>query len=131
MPDCISSSVGSGHADGKLGEPGSSAIDLSHLERYTFGDLDLQREVLGLFADQLTASLDDLRTAETAAAWRRAAHTLKGSASAVGATALAAVMQDAENLPDADDPGSRRAALTRIATEASAVVAFLSSGALI
>lgn len=128
MPDSISASVGPAdtHPEG-LAQPRPAPIDLSHLNRYTLGDLELQKEVLDLFAGQLASSLDDLRSAETSEAWLRAAHTLKGSAHAVGASALAAAMQDAEMLPDANDAQCRRAALIRIESEAREVAAFLNS----
>lgn len=128
MPDSIPASVGlsDAHSEG-LTEPRPAPIDFSHLNRYTLGDLELQREVLELFAGQLASSLDDLHAAQTAEAWLRAAHTLKGSAHAVGATALATAMQDAETLPDASDASCRRAALTRIEAEAREVAAFLNS----
>lgn len=136
MPDRVFAAAAPSSADGeRLGEAGAPppppAIDLAHLGRYTFGDLELQREVLGLFAGQLTASLDELRAADTADAWRRAAHTLKGSSHAIGATALAEAMQNAESLPDTTDEDARLAALGRIEAEVHAVEAFLSSQALI
>ena len=66
-------------------------IDHDHLARYTLGDRALEREVLKLFVDQIPRTLEELDTAENDADRVRAAHTLKGSAWAVGAARLADV----------------------------------------
>lgn len=121
MPDCIPLRDPSANAPG---EP-SCPLDLAYLDRYTLGDTKLQEEVLELFAGQLASSLAELRAASTADEWLRAAHTLKGSSLAVGAKALAASLQEAENLSDANDVGWRHAALARIELEAANVAAFL------
>jgi HPt (histidine-containing phosphotransfer) domain-containing protein len=71
-------------------------IDLVHLSRYTLGNQALQCEVLQLFAEQAPLTLAQLRTAETPKAWRDAAHTLKGSARAVGAWRVANCAERAE-----------------------------------
>ena len=68
---------------------GESPIDLVHLSRQTFGDHDLERELLGLFDAQAAQFAKRLRSpaAQGDADWRIAlAHTIKGSARAVGAT---------------------------------------------
>ncbi len=75
------------------------AIDHDHLRRYTMGDLQLEQEVLGLFADELPKTLDALRVAKTDLEWKIAAHTLKGSARAVGAWRIAAAAVAAEKSP--------------------------------
>jgi HPt (histidine-containing phosphotransfer) domain-containing protein len=72
--------------------PGSAEVfDQAHLARYTMENPALEREIVGLFLQQLPATLDMLKKAETAAEWRLAAHTLKGSAAAVGATRINAL----------------------------------------
>lgn len=80
------------HAGGHDSGPrGSSApdcdrpIDLVHLARATLGDRALEREVLGLFVRQATLQVDRLKAAGDPAAFRAAAHTLKGAALGVGA----------------------------------------------
>jgi HPt (histidine-containing phosphotransfer) domain-containing protein len=73
-------------------------IDLAHLSRYTFGNAALQCEVLQLFAEQAPTTLAQLRSAETQKAWRDAAHTLKGSARAVGAWRVAGCAEQAESI---------------------------------
>ncbi|MGZ9410060.1 MAG: Hpt domain-containing protein [Methylocystis sp.] len=68
---------------------GESPIDLVYLSRQTFGDHDLERELLGLFDAQAAQFAKRLRSpaAQGDADWRIAlAHTIKGSARAVGAT---------------------------------------------
>ncbi len=77
----------------------SPVFDVGHLQRYTLGDRDLQGEVLGLFREQIASSLVALREAidsDDKTAWRMAAHTLKGSAWAVGAFRLAEAAEMAE-----------------------------------
>jgi HPt (histidine-containing phosphotransfer) domain-containing protein len=67
---------------------GEAPIDLVHLSRQTFGDHDLERELLGLFDAQAAQFAKRLRAlaAPGDADWRIAlAHTVKGSARAIGA----------------------------------------------
>ncbi len=63
-------------------------IDLVHLSRQTFGDHDLERELLALFdaqAAQFARRLDEPIAAEETV-WRvELVHTLKGSSRAIGA----------------------------------------------
>jgi len=73
-------------------------IDREHLARYTMNDQALEREILDLFSITLTQSLKTLTEAENPTDWAMAAHTLKGSARAVGAWQLAALMEDAEQM---------------------------------
>lgn len=75
-------------------------IDRAHLALYTMGDSVLEREILKLFADQLPEMLEQLRGAVTVGDWRVATHTLKGSARAVGAWALAECVSAAEAASD-------------------------------
>lgn len=108
-------------------DPGATPIDLAILRRYTMHDKALQKEILDLFAGQLDVSLKSLQAAVTTEDWFRAAHTLKGSARAVGATLLASALEDAETLSDVQDTGSRQTLLARIEAEAGAVAAFIVS----
>jgi HPt (histidine-containing phosphotransfer) domain-containing protein len=63
-------------------------IDAEHLSRMTLGELDLEREVLQLFCRQVDLLLPRMRRGnpDLAAA---SAHTLKGSASGIGAFRVA------------------------------------------
>lgn len=73
-------------------------LDRAYLARFTFGNDALEREVLGLFADQAPRYLEALVDARDAKGWKEAAHTLKGSAAAVGAKAVAQRAALAEQL---------------------------------
>ncbi|MFD0987657.1 Hpt domain-containing protein [Methyloligella solikamskensis] len=81
-------------------EPGkTAALDRAHLARYTAGDAELEKELLTLFADQSGVYMERMRGAETEKAWRDAAHSLKGSAKAVGAFDVAHAAEAAETSP--------------------------------
>lgn len=74
-------------------------IDHDHLSRQTFGDADLARELLGLFAEQCRRLVPGIADGALPAAERAdLAHTLKGSALGIGAARvadLAASIEDA------------------------------------
>jgi HPt (histidine-containing phosphotransfer) domain-containing protein len=73
-------------------------IDLVHLSRYTLGDRALEREALALFAAQSGIYLDRLHAAADDKQWHDAAHSLKGSAKAIGAFRVAAAAELSEAL---------------------------------
>src|SRR5690606_4356020 len=73
-------------------------IDWAHLSRFTMNDRALEQEVLGLFAMEAPRYLARMQTAPSRKDWIEAAHTLKGSARAVGAWAIAECAQAAEAL---------------------------------
>lgn len=68
--------------------PAQRPIDLVHLSRMTMDDRALEREVLALFDRQMILMMERIGTStpDVAAA---AAHTLKGSASGIGAWQVA------------------------------------------
>ena len=66
----------------------ATVLDRAHLARYTMENRELEREIIALFLQQLPATTAMLKTAATQADWKLAAHTLKGSAAAVGATRI-------------------------------------------
>lgn len=74
--------------------PDQTAIDITHLRQMTLGERSLEREVLVLFADQARDQADRLATMPPDAA--ALAHTLKGSARAVGAFGVADAAQSLE-----------------------------------
>ncbi|MEQ1697340.1 MAG: Hpt domain-containing protein [Hyphomicrobiaceae bacterium] len=88
-------------------------LDLAHLRVYTLGMADLEREILGLFLEQLPKSHAALLASETAKDWHMAAHTLKGSALAVGAKRLAGAGAAAE-ATDCTNDRARRAMLDQV-----------------
>ena len=67
--------------------PDVAALDLNHLESMTLGDVQLEREVLSMFAEQALRLLDMMDALPGEAGVL--AHTLKGSARGIGAFAVA------------------------------------------
>ena len=82
-------------------EPGDCRpIDLVHLSRQTLGDRDLEMELLALFerqAVQIMGQIDAIGGGSDRRSHHDLAHTLKGSARAVGATAVALMAQRYED----------------------------------
>jgi HPt (histidine-containing phosphotransfer) domain-containing protein len=76
-------------------------LDLVHLSRQTLGDRSLENELLSLFdrqAQHLTAQLEALAGSVERGLRRDLAHTIKGSARAVGALKVALYAQEYEDL---------------------------------
>lgn len=73
-------------------------VDLEHLARYTLVERALEKEILELFCTQSVLYLDQLRAAMSDRDWRDAAHSLKGSARAIGAWRAAQAAERAEAL---------------------------------
>lgn len=98
-------------------EPASgTAIDRDHLARMTFGDHGLERELLELFDRQAAILVGRMRSVD-AASIAALAHTLKGSAVGVGATAVA---QAAAAVEQASGPQALAATLDRLAAAVEA-----------
>jgi HPt (histidine-containing phosphotransfer) domain-containing protein len=72
-----------------------TVIDLAHLARMTLGEARPEAEVLRLFDRQAEVLLAHMRDATPAAA-AAFAHTLKGSASGIGARGVAAAAEAVE-----------------------------------
>jgi HPt (histidine-containing phosphotransfer) domain-containing protein len=103
------------------GETPQPALDLAHLSRQTLGDRALEREVLRLFATQSAALLAVLAKAAGSDDRRAAAHTLKGSARAIGAWRVAHAAERVEEnsgRPDLEILGSAL-------TEANAMISMM------
>ena len=102
------------------------AIDLVHLSRQTMGDQALETELLGLFCKQSALAMERLSQEGATADLYRAdlAHTLKGSARAIGATRVAAAAEDYENAVRGGERPSLGALSVAVA-EAQAVIADL------
>jgi HPt (histidine-containing phosphotransfer) domain-containing protein len=69
----------------------TSPVDLSHLDRYTGGNMALNREILALFSSQAEEIFARLRKANQdgdAKGWHEHAHALKGGARGIGAFGL-------------------------------------------
>ena len=105
----------------------SRPVDLDHLRRYTLGDRDLEVEILGLFADQLPITIGALNDAASMKEWGIAAHTLKGSARAVGAWSLATLAETAEKLHHLPDARERRKVVGRLEKAAGEAREYIAS----
>lgn len=70
-------------------------VDFAYLESYTAGDMTVITEVLALFRTQADAWSAAL-AAPTPEGWRDLAHTMKGAARGIGATALGDLADAAE-----------------------------------
>ena len=101
--------------------PRKTPIDLDHLTRMTLDDAGLKREVLAMFLKQTGELLESLpaRLGEGAAP----AHTLKGSARAIGAFRVAAVAEALEAaIRRGGDPSPALAELDAAIAEARASI---------
>jgi len=102
------------------------ALDLEHLRRFTLGDQSLEHEILGLFIKQAPITLAALEAAVADRDWKIAAHTLKGSARAVGAWRVAQLAERAEGMSRGRNPAGCETAVRQLSdalTEASAFIA--------
>ena len=86
--------------------PDDGPIDIAHLKRMTLGDAGLEREVLAMFAGQAVRLIEALAALPADAP--EIAHTLNGSARAIGAfrvadaaEALEAAVRDGGEAPEA------------------------------
>jgi HPt (histidine-containing phosphotransfer) domain-containing protein len=104
-------------------------IDRAYLARFTMGNAAVEHEVLQLFADQVPLYLQQLRDASVDKAWKQAAHTIKGSASAIGAWRLARFAEMAEQVDIESDvalsEGHRDEAVAALATAIDEVCRFI------
>jgi HPt (histidine-containing phosphotransfer) domain-containing protein len=73
-------------------------VDMLHLRRYTLGDRRLEREILTLFIEHAPATIAAMKQAVSDSDWTNAAHSLKGSARAVGAWRIAMLAERAERI---------------------------------
>jgi len=103
--------------------PDDGPIDFAHLKRMTLGDASLEQEVLAMFAAQSAKLIGTLATLPAEAG--ALAHTLKGSARAIGAFGVADAAARLEAaLANGSDPSDLLAelgdavALARTAIEA-------------
>jgi HPt (histidine-containing phosphotransfer) domain-containing protein len=108
--------------------PDDGPIDFEHLARMTLGDPALECEVLTMFVGQSAKLLDQLASLPPEAG--SIAHTLKGSARAIGAFAVAEAASRLEAV--LSEAGAARAALDTlkdaVAQAQGAIEAFLSRG---
>ncbi|MDO8400248.1 MAG: Hpt domain-containing protein [Bradyrhizobium sp.] len=101
--------------------PDDGPIDLEHLRRMTLGDAGLEREVLAMFAAQTVGLIGALAALPPESG--ALAHTLKGSARAIGAFAVADAAARLEAaFQKGDDPAPSLAGLRDAVTEARAAI---------
>jgi HPt (histidine-containing phosphotransfer) domain-containing protein len=87
------------------GEAGVGPVDLAHLAEQTFGDAELEREVLALFERTAGIYLLRLKGALRLRERREAAHLISGSARGIGAwrvAELARCLEEAATPPPAE-----------------------------
>jgi HPt (histidine-containing phosphotransfer) domain-containing protein len=86
-------------------------IDFEHLNRYVDGDAALTRELFGLFQNQTEMWMKMLTLESSPEMFESAAHSLKGTAQAVGAMRLAGLCQQAEDFGAMKGTKGRKAQL--------------------
>jgi len=101
-------------AAGKQPVARALVLDQAHLKRMAFGDRNLERELLQLFDRQSEILLSRMHVDDPAAV-ATLAHTLKGSASGIGAGSVAQAAEAAE-LAAAHTPANLDGALDRLVT---------------
>ena len=101
--------------------PDDGPIDIGHLTRMTLGDASLEREVLAMFSAQAASLVGSLaRLPPDAGAL---AHTLKGSARAIGAFAVAEAASCLETaIQNGDDPTEALAELSDAVAQARSAI---------
>ncbi len=102
-------------------------VDLVHLARFTLGNRELEREVLDLFVTQVPVYIADLKQAASDRAWKIAAHTIKGSARAVGAWELADSAAAAEGLAGQHSVLAREASVAALEAAFARAASFVRS----
>src|SRR6267378_5258704 len=101
--------------------PDDGPIDIEHLGRMTLGDASLEHEVLAMFAAQSVTMIGALATLPPDAG--ALAHTLKGSARAIGAFGVADAAGYLEAaIQSGDDPGQALAELNDAIAQARTAI---------
>jgi HPt (histidine-containing phosphotransfer) domain-containing protein len=101
--------------------PDDGPIDIAHLKRMTLGDARLEREVLAMFGSQAVGLIGALAAAPADAA--ELAHTLNGSARAIGAFQVADAAEALEAaMRDGGEPSQAMAALKHAVTQARSAI---------
>jgi HPt (histidine-containing phosphotransfer) domain-containing protein len=100
--------------------PDDGAIDIAHLKRMTLGDAGLEREVLAMFAGQAVRLIEALAALPSDAA--EIAHTLNGSARAIGAFKVAEAAEAFEAALRDGEPSEAMAALQQAVVQAGSAI---------
>jgi HPt (histidine-containing phosphotransfer) domain-containing protein len=102
-------------------------VDLVHLSRYTLGERELEWEALELFCTQSLLYLERLKAAQSDKDWKDAAHSLKGSARAIGAWRTAEAAERAEALSGEALVSSRALSLRDVESSLSEAETYIGS----
>ena len=100
--------------------PDDGPIDIAHLKRMTLGDPGLEREVLAMFAGQAVRLIEALAAQPADAA--EIAHTLNGSARAIGAFQVAEAAEAFEAALREGEASEALAALGHAVTQARGAI---------
>jgi HPt (histidine-containing phosphotransfer) domain-containing protein len=101
--------------------PDDGPIDIEHLQRMTLGDAGLKQEVLAMFSAQAVGLIGALAALPADAG--ALAHTLKGSARAIGAFQVADAAEELEALiQSGDDPAQALAELDDAVAQARTAI---------
>ena len=101
--------------------PGGGPIDYEHLQRMTLGDAGIEQEVLTMFSAQSAKLIQTLMAQPSDAG--ALAHTLKGSARAIGAFAVADAAERLEAvIAGGLDPSAALARLGEAVADARGVI---------
>jgi HPt (histidine-containing phosphotransfer) domain-containing protein len=101
--------------------PDDGPIDIEHLKRMTLGDASLEHEVLAMFSAQAVGLIGALATPVSDAG--ALAHTLKGSARAIGAFGVADAAESLEAvIHNGDDPAQALAELSEAVARARTAI---------
>jgi HPt (histidine-containing phosphotransfer) domain-containing protein len=100
--------------------PDEGPIDIAHLRRMTLGDAGLEREVLAMFAGQAVRLIGALAAWPADAA--EIAHTLNGSARAIGAFRVAEAAEALEAALRGGEASEALAALRQAIAEARGAI---------
>ena len=101
--------------------PGGGPIDYEHLQRMTLGDAGIEQEVLTMFSAQSAKLIQALMAQPSDAG--ALAHTLKGSARAIGAFAVADAAERLEAvIAGGLDPSAALARLGEAVADARGVI---------
>jgi HPt (histidine-containing phosphotransfer) domain-containing protein len=105
--------------------PDDGPIDIAHLGRMTLGDAGLEREVLAMFSAQAVGLIGRIKALPMDTT--ELAHTLKGSARAIGAFRVADAAEALETaMRSGDDPARALAELNdAVAQSRTAIDAIL------
>ncbi|MBU6234398.1 MAG: response regulator [Alphaproteobacteria bacterium] len=102
-------------------------INIPHLESFTEGDPDVERDLFNIFIDQMGIGITSLEASigqHNHSDWHAAAHRFKGAAANLGAERLAALCYEAEQNPDLSEP-QKKLLLSAISGEAEHVQNFI------